>query len=113
MIARLIDTLRALAAPADVQLARHPDLTAGADAVAADFGDALRLASDCPQLGLDDEQRDALDAVEELLERMSGAEGATPWTEEALRSAPEWEEVRTRARAALLRLEHDAEGGVG
>ena len=104
MIASLIDSLQALAAPADVQLARYPDFTVKADELALEFEDALLLVTSCQQIGMDDEQRDTLCGLDDLLTRMSGKENSRLWTEDALRSAPEWEEVRRRAAATLRSL---------
>ena len=89
MIERLIHSLQALAdaggtpPPAFAELARE-------------YADALLLASDCPQLELDAEQRDCLFALDALLDR--------PPPTPALRT-----EVRAHARAALLTLGHDLE----
>src|SRR5215212_10645109 len=104
MIERLIHSLQALAAPADVQLARFPDFAAKADELALDYADALRLAADCPQLRLEPGQRRALDRLDGYLDRMSGAANAGLWTEGAVRSSPEWVEVRALARDALAAL---------
>ena len=104
MIERLIHSLQALAAPADVQLARFPDFAAKADELALDYADALRLAADCPQVLLEPGQRHALDRLDGYLDRMSGAANAALWTEGAVRSSPEWEEVRALARAGLAAL---------
>jgi hypothetical protein len=104
MIERLITSLRALAAPADAQVARYPDFTVRADELALEFDDALLLVSDCPQLRLGGEQVEALARVDRLLERMSGAEHAGMWTEAALRGEPEWDRIRRAASEALRAL---------
>lgn len=72
MIERLVQSLQALAAPADAQRARSPNSTARTHDLAADYADALRLVIDCPQIRLDPEQREALERVEDALERASG-----------------------------------------
>ena len=46
MIERLVHTLRALAAPAEVQRARFPDLVRKPDELALEYADALLLISD-------------------------------------------------------------------
>lgn len=109
MIERLIRSLRLLAAPAALQRARHPGFVAGPQDAAMDFADALMLAADCPQLQLESTQRDRLFAVDRLLEAMDGPANAGLWTERAVEDAPEWEEVRARAREALLSLGHPVE----
>lgn len=106
MIERLIRTLRALAARVDVPPSGDSAWFIDSDELAREFADALLLASDCPQLRLTDDQRDGLFALDDLLERMTGETSAGPWTPEARRAAPEWQEVRERARAALLGLGH-------
>lgn len=92
MIERLIHSLQALAAPADAEGTPPPALAE----LARQYADALLLASDCPQLELDAEQRDRLFALDALLDRPP----ATP---------AQWTEVRAHARAALLTLGHTPE----
>jgi len=111
MIERLIIALRALAGPVDEQLARFPDFVVKADELALDFADAHLLLAQCQQLELTAAQRDAVAAVDRLLEQMSGREHAALWSEQALREAPEWDEVRYAAKAALAALGY-AEGPV-
>src|SRR5262245_19054738 len=72
----LIQSLRALAAPATVQLGRHPDFVVVADELALDYAYALLLVLDCRQIELNPEQRRALDEVDTILDEMSGAENA-------------------------------------
>jgi hypothetical protein len=109
MIERLVDTLRALAAPAEEQLARYPDFVVKADELALDFDDALRLVMDCPQIRLEAEQEHALERLDDTLERMSGEANASLWTARALREREEWAHVRRLARAALAALDHPAD----
>ena len=104
MIERLVHSLQALAAPAAVQLARFPDFAVRADELALDYADAVLLAADCPQLRLERAQRRALDQLDEHLKRMGAVAGAGPWTEDAVRTSPEWEAVRKLARDALAAL---------
>jgi hypothetical protein len=89
----------ALAQPADVQLSLFPDFVCKADELALDFEDGLYEL-----VGHEDEitgeQRAALDALNQLLLRMSGKPNASFWTEEALRSDARWEAVRSTAKAA-------------
>ncbi len=46
-------------------------------------------------------RREALKAVESLLDRMSGQENAHLWTRGALRDSREWTRLRQAARGAL------------
>ncbi len=101
MIQRLVTSLQALAAPAEIQLARFPDFVVKADELALDFDDALMLMRDCPQIELTPEQVDALDAVESALDAMAGPRCRQLWTDAALSDAAEWARVRHLATAAL------------
>ena len=103
MIERLIHSLQALAAPAHVQLVRFPNFLENADELARDYADALRLVADCPQLRLESAQRDALDRLDDHLDRMIAA-NAGRWTEDAVRSGPAWDTARGLARDALATL---------
>ena len=111
MIERLIIALRALAGPADAQLARFPEFVVKADELALDFADAHLLFAQCQQREFTRAQRDAVADVDRLLDQMSGPEHAELWSEQALREAPEWNMVRNAARHALHQLGY-AEGPV-
>lgn len=104
MIERLVHALQLLALPAERQLARGPDFAAQAGELALDFDDALRLVRDCPQMELTDAQHAALGAVDALLSRMSDEVQPAPWTEQAVRGAPEWRALRHAAADALAAL---------
>ena len=104
MIQRLIESLQALAAPADVQLSRFPDFVVKGEELALDFDDAFMLVRDCPQLLLTSAQLDALVEIDRALAAISGARHAELWTEAALRESARWDAVRTLARAALITL---------
>ena len=108
MIQRLIESLRALAAPADVQCARFPDSVVRADELALDFADAFLLVRDCPQMMLSSHQEDALTDLDLALSAMSGPAHAQLWTEAALREHADWRAIRRLATAALHAL--DASG---
>jgi hypothetical protein len=103
MILQLIHALQALAAPAEIQLARFPDFVVKADELALDFDDALRRAGR-PGNHLSPAQRTALARVDEFLTRMSGAANAPKWTDAAVQSSPEWVAVRALAADALRAL---------
>jgi hypothetical protein len=105
VIQRLITSLQALAAPAEIQLARFPDFVVKADELALDFDDALMLVRDCPQLELTPGQVAALDALDQALDVMSGPGQGRFWTESALRDGAEWAHVRGLAAAALRTLD--------
>jgi hypothetical protein len=111
MIESLLVSLRALAASPDAQLTRFPHAVVKADKLALDFADAHLLFAQCQQLEFTAAQRDAVSAVDRLLDQMSAPEHATVWSEQALREAPEWEAVRRAAKLALRELGY-AEGAV-
>jgi hypothetical protein len=103
MIEQTIHALQALAAPADIQLARFPDFIEQADELALDFDDALS-GTDGRGDPLSPAQRSSLARVDEALTRMSGGANSALWTAVALRSAPEWADVRVLAADALRAL---------
>jgi len=86
----------ALAQPAEVQLTLFADFVCKADELALDFDDGLSMSR---KEQMSSEQRAAIDTLDQLLARMSGEQNAPLWTEEALRSGPVWEEVRSAAKA--------------
>lgn len=91
----------ALAQPPEVQLALFPDFVCKADELALDFEDGLyELVGH--EDGITAGQRAALDALDGLITGMSGERNASFWTEEALRSHPTWEAIRSAARAAAV-----------
>jgi hypothetical protein len=105
MIERLVETLQALAAPAEVQLARHPEIVARSEELALDFADALRLVTDCPQIHLTRAQRESLEQLDAYLEQRGDGARDAFWTEQAIRTSAEWAEVRRLAASALGELD--------
>ena len=97
----LRETLQALAAPADQQLARFPDLAVKADELALDFDDALILVHQAGATTVSAEQRARLDDVHALLAAMSGEANEALWTERALYENAQWGAVRRAAARAL------------
>jgi len=97
---RLQRAVLALAQPAEVQLSLFPDFVCKADELALDFEDGLYEL-----VGHEDEitlpQRAAVDALDKLLSSMSGGQNAAFWTEDAVRSHPTWEEIRTAAKSTI------------
>lgn len=98
--------LQALAQPARVQVELFPSFVEVADELALEHEEAQanwRRASGCS--GLFEDQIRALEAVDSLIEQMSGSEKADVlWTVEALERRAEWGELRSRARTALASL---------
>ena len=90
-----------LAAPADVALAYYPDGTVKADELALDFDNFGRAALESSELDLTEAQRASLIVIDQLLDAMSKSRQDALWTEEAVRTRPEWQAVREAAGRAL------------
>lgn len=95
--------LRVAALPADQQIAKFPEGSPVSHWIAGDFfnwsGPLLRQENSA----ITDEQRSALSALDARLNEMSERHERDKelWTEEGLRSRPEWKEVRRDARKTL------------
>lgn len=100
-LARLRDALRALALPADAQAGLLPSFTGGPDEFALHFDQELRAVTADGSVRMSQAQRRALQAVDGLLDRMSGQENARLWTTRALANSREWTRLRRAARGAL------------
>jgi hypothetical protein len=92
--------LQQAALSADRQIARLRDFDVAFE-VADDFSNWCRWALGSIDLTLTDAQRSRLAGLDARLAEMSGERNAALWTDEALRSRPEWEEVRRCAREIL------------
>lgn len=91
----------ALAQPANVQLSLFPDFVCKADELALNFEDGLyELVGH--ENEITPEQRSAVDALDQIITDMSGKPNASFWTEEALRSHPTWDEIRSAAKAVVV-----------
>ena len=97
---QLRKALQQAALPAEAQIARLKDICV-ADEVADDVGNQILCVLQWPDIKLTNDQRSSLVMLDSLLDRMSGQQNAHLWTDEALRSRPEWDEVRRKARKAL------------
>lgn len=86
--------------PAEEQIAKLKGFPV-ADEIADDLGNQIDWVLQCPDAPLSEELRVSLSELDALLDQMSGPHNAHLWTDEALRSRPEWDEVRRRARRAL------------
>jgi hypothetical protein len=103
MIARLIDSLRLLAAPPDLQLAEFRQLAGDGDEVASDFADAFLLAASCQQVQLNAAQLAALERVQDVLDEMTDTDPAA-WSEAALHNSEQWQSLRKLSAQALQTL---------
>lgn len=101
-ILRLRRSVQALALPAIQQVTLYPDFVCVADELALAFEEAVRRLGGLERLSFVGSE--AVRAVDEQLERMSGQEHAELWTDEALERSPEWETLRGIAQAALTAL---------
>ena len=103
----LYEALRNVAADADAQVnLLETDALWHVDEFALDHNNAAHAAIE--QGLLTEQQTRAVLALDKLFDQMSGQDHAALWTEEALRSAPEWVEARTLAAEALRSLPPEA-----
>jgi hypothetical protein len=95
-------SVRLAALPADEQIASFPNGAAIEEEIAIDFDSYCQWALEGYQApDLSHEQRTSLLALNTRLERMSGEQNADLWTNDALRTRVEWEQVRKDARKIL------------
>lgn len=103
----LRDSLTVLAGNADEQL-RHLErigVPENIDELALEFDDIGAACESMFHVGeLDKKQRDCIEKLNHLLKRMGGEANSYLWTPDALRSAPEWKEIRTTANKCLTLL---------
>lgn len=102
----LAAAVRRLAEPPDRQLAYLHELGSpeSADELALEFDDVAEAAVAEARL-LSEHQVERVRQVAELLQAISGPAHAQLWTPNALRSASEWQEIRTTAAGLLEALE--------
>jgi hypothetical protein len=107
VVEELCQVLGRLASPAQTQInyLQHLGVAPLADELALEFHDLYLLV---PQLVvqrvLTHQQRKAVDAVSRKLDDMSPCQDTRLWTEDALRSHPDWMEVRRLATIAAKAL---------
>lgn len=94
MIERLIETVRMLAAPFEVQRRRYPDFPAAVRDLAFDYADAFTLVCDCPQIRLTPNQKRILQDLDDLLLSLHSANVTHL-------QSNDWQEVRAAAARAL------------
>jgi AAA+ ATPase superfamily predicted ATPase len=100
----LRSALKALAAPGFQALASVPDGTVKAEELALDYDNFVHAYLGNFRDKISQSQRDALLAIDAMLQGMSGQENAELWTEDAVVNHPKWESVRVLARDALAAL---------
>ncbi|MFV0318271.1 MAG: hypothetical protein ACK5O2_15085 [Microthrixaceae bacterium] len=103
-LGELIKAVARLALPADTQLRylRELKVLPGIDELALELHDRAVLLRQFVENGwLSSREADFIQALDEALARLS-ERGPELWSETALKESPEWEEVRERARVALI-----------
>lgn len=96
--------IQSLSNDADEQLAELRDLgcAVGVDELALQFHDQAVLAIQLNELGeIIDEELETVRRIDSLLDRMSGEVNAHLWTSDALRTSPQWAQVRGLAQQFL------------
>lgn len=104
LLGQLIAALEELAKPADEQLGHVDALGVDIDELALEFDDVAPTRDALVDKGvISRDQSDAVAAVDRKLDRMSDA-GPSRWTEGALRTGEDWQELRLLAMRALTAL---------
>jgi hypothetical protein len=94
--------VRIAALPADQQIAALPRGVVVADEIALDFDNYCQWAlKGCDAPELTDEQRTRLISLDGLFDDMTRRRKAKLWTEDAMRTRPEWAAVREEATKIL------------
>ncbi len=108
----LLKGLQCLAADGEILLQAFwfPGPNYIADDLAEEFAFRLELAERCVKEGLiSKDMFEKARAVDAKLDKMSGSENASLWTDEAVRTHEEWSIVRRLAREALGAMGYDLE----
>jgi|JI8StandDraft_1071087.scaffolds.fasta_scaffold57863_5 fermentation-respiration switch protein FrsA (DUF1100 family) len=106
-LANLLRSVAILALPASDQTAWVESLGVGpvVDELALELGDGARLADQFVAKGwLGSEALPPLQALDALLEDMSGPNNAHVWDVSALKSSPRWAEARVKAQEVLFAI---------
>jgi hypothetical protein len=106
----LQQTLQALAAPASIQLTMFPDLVANGQLVMGEF-QQWRERAMLRQEMLTPQQREALLGLDQCLQSMLAT--VALWNGEAVRSAPEWSQLRATARRTLVAFSWSVDMPIG
>jgi hypothetical protein len=101
----ILEDLQALATDAETLIKAFPPMIPAADEVANEFDDHLYFAERLVDEGLiTREMMEHVRAVDRFLSEMSDRHDDSLWTDEALRTRKEWDEVRRLAREALAAM---------
>jgi hypothetical protein len=107
---RLLEALKLLALPAQRQqeYLRSLGVPEVVDELALEFHDIAPAAPDMVQKGeIDEREFRAIQNVDDLLVRMSGAHNKHLWSLQGLQQATEWLQVRDAAQVAIHSLQRD------
>jgi len=104
ILERLRHALQALAATPEEQAELLPEFVCEADELALEFDNWLKEAIAKYAAEMSAEQIAALEAVDRLLDEMSGKHRTNLWTAAALRDDGRWSRVRSLACTALERF---------
>ena len=113
VVEELCQVLVRLASPSQAQIdyLQHLGVAPLADELALEFHDLYLLV---PQLAaqrvLTHQQRNAVDAVSRKLDDMSTCQDTSLWMEDALRSHPDWVEMRRLAAMAAKAIRSSRRG---
>jgi hypothetical protein len=105
MLANFLRAIARLALPASTQIdyLRAIGAAPSADEMALEFNEGFVLVPQFVDAGwLSASDTEALRELHKILAEMSGSEQAELWTEDALRNASAWENVRTVAQGFLM-----------
>ena len=100
-IKQLVKCLQEMALPANEQMTLYPDFVDVIYELADNYGNWSNWALHNDQLLLTEEQRSQLQALDQLLSSWSNEENEALWTDQALATSAEWQDVRRRARELL------------
>ena len=103
-----LEALQLLAAPADTQLAHFPEFACVTDELALDFDHWREVYLGAFAEDLSPYQIECFDQIAARFQALSEGGPAFQedfWTDEALRSSPEWERIRRIARRLLAALD--------
>ncbi len=102
---RLIEVLRLLAAPYEVQRAALPDFVHLPDEIANNLDNVLPFMDQLADAGLlNPEQVAEIQKIDSIFARKSDGDVPSFWTLDAMRDSDEWAAIRTLARKVLHAL---------
>ena len=98
LLERLKWSVLALAQPADIQESLFPDFVLVADELALNWEQALDVLNS-EDASFTPHQKESIETLDGLILAISGSEHLEFWIDDALRTFPEWEQIRFAAAA--------------